>query len=63
MDIAALFLPAARCQITLTVVSPNNFPVKLHWEIKSGEATAQVIQLSLKATALCYFTVMARITT
>lgn len=49
MDIAVRF-PAAHCQITLTVVSPHNFPVKLRWEIKSGEVTAEVIQLYLNAS-------------
>lgn len=57
MDIAVCF-SAALCQITLTVVSPHNVPVKLHWEIKSGEVTAQVIQLYLKerARASCFST-------
>lgn len=54
MDIAVLF-PAAHCQITLTVVSPHNFPVKLQREIKSGEVTAEVIQLYLKASASCFY--------
>lgn len=53
MDIAVRF-PAAHCQITLAVVSPHNFPVKLHWEIKSGKVTAEVIQLYLKASASCF---------
>lgn len=53
MDIAVRF-PAAHYQITLAVVSPHNFPVKLHGEIKSGKVTAEIIQLYLKASASCF---------
>lgn len=34
-------IPASHCQITLTVASSHNFLVKLQWEIKSGEITAE----------------------
>lgn len=45
MDISASFL-AALFQITETVVPPHNFPVKLRWEIKSGEVSYPTLSKS-----------------
>lgn len=54
------FFFAALFQITLTALPPNNFPVNLHWEIKSGEVSYPSLS---KKQVLHVFRALAGITT